>query len=215
MCQLSNEEKLKLLKQSIKAYERLLNYRYHIYLAHKGKIDFIELRFLANGFIHLSGISKLHDLFDVITAKGALYRELKTGCILKERISRSIYFEQIVPRLLSIIHLEQNFNNYPTNKYFKYTHRIDGNYSSIIFNYFIQSVFEEDKCHYFIRKIDSDNKGISFVLISTFIENKKDYAVGQQLMTLIRKKIINIITKEEFVITDKMVTKNSKIGAIQ
>ena len=201
---LTEKEKIILLDNTITAYERLVQFEYHILLGHKNKISLIELKFLPNAFIHVSGISKLKDVSKNLNARNALFRELKTTSRLKQRIVNSIYFDQIVTRLVSIINLERNFLNYCQNKYVKFINNSISFHSSIDFDYFIKSSENKDNFYYFIRKIDKDSADNSYVLISTFIENNKDYSLGQSLMSLLKKVFVNILTNEAIVIYNKL-----------
>lgn len=193
------EEKIKLLDEAIKAYERLLDLKYLITLAHKGKRSYLELIFLASGFVQLAGINKLKDLSRNSNMK-SIYRELKHEVKLKKRIINSLFFSRIIPRLQTIIKLEENFSNYTSNNYVKFIQKNSLLYSLIDYDYLVKSNLGGDNYYYFIRKSSDDRDNDSFILISTFVDNIKNYSLGQQLMSLLSKVLINTKTGEEFVI---------------
>lgn len=197
--ELVSEEKINLLDEAIKAYERLLDLKYLITLAHKGKRSYLELIFLASGFVHLAGINKLKDLSRNSNVK-SIYRELKHEVKLKKRIINSLFFSRIIPRLQTIIKLEENFSNYRSNYYVKFIQKNSLQYSLIDYDYFVRTKLGADNYYYFIRKSSDDRDNDSFILISTFVDNIKNYSLGQQLMSLLSKVLINTKTGEECVI---------------
>ena len=197
--ELVSEEKINLLDEAIKAYERLLDLKYLITLAHKGKRSYLELIFLASGFVHLAGINKLKDLSRNSNVK-SMYRELKQEVKLKKRIVNSLFFSRIIPRLQTIIKLEENFSNYRSNNYVKFIQKNSLQYSLIDYDYFVRANLGADNYYYFIRKSSDDRDNDSFILISTFVDNIKNYSLGQQLMSLLSKVLINTKTGEECVI---------------
>lgn len=197
-------ERLALLESAINSYEGLISSKYQIYLGHKNKIEYLQLIFLPSGFYHLAGINKLKDISHIKNIKKASYREIKSSTQVRYRIINSSYFDQITSRLISIIKLTTNFTHYMSNNYFKFIHCIPNFYSSIKFDYLVKSSENSNYFHYFLRKIDEKNINNDYVLISTFIENNKDYSLGQSLMSLLKKVFVNILTNEAIVIYNKL-----------
>ena len=205
-----NKRNLELLESAINSYEKLIETKYQFLLGHKGVIAYIELSFLPSAFFHLSGINKLSDISINRNVKKAFYRDIKEKASFRERIIKSEFFNRIKSRLVSIIRLENNFKLFETNKYVKFAHKITGEYLSIDYDYFVTSRFKDNQYYYFIRNIDKSKKGSGYVLISNFIENEKDYSVGQQLMTLLRNTLINLKTGKELTIFSKGLNKVAK-----
>lgn len=194
---------LSILDDAISSFEWLLKRKYKISLAHKGKETDIELVFLPKTFIHVSGINKLTDVsFSTNTAHAALYREIVNKENIRKQIAASSYFENIVGRLYSIIDLKDNFEDAENNHHFKFIKKIGNNYTLIDYNFFIKSTFDKETYYYFLRYSNNPANQNECVLISTFIENNKDYSIGQESMTLLKKIVVELETGIEFTIFD-------------
>ena len=196
-------ENISILNESISAFEWLLNRKYKITLGHNEKELEIELIFLPKTFIHLSGISKLTDIsLCEDNSKSALYRSIKNDESLRIRIVSSSYFSGIIGRLYSIIDLKDNFEDVENNRHFKFVKKIAYNYTLIDYDFFIRSDYNNDRYYYFLRYSGNLSNPNECVLISTFIDNNKDYSIGQEPMVLLKKIIVELDTDIERVIFD-------------
>lgn len=194
-------EYLGLLNDTLSAFEWLLNRKYKITLAFKGKETEIELVFLPKTFIHLAGINKLTDIsLYPGNASGALYRSIVKDGELRKRIVSSSCFNQIIGRLYSIIDLKENFEDAENNRHFKFVRKVGFSYTLIDYNFFILSEYGNDKYYYFLRYSGNLNNLKECVLISTFIDNIKDYSIGQEPMTLLEKIVVELDTGTETII---------------
>lgn len=196
-------DNLSILDDAISSFEWLLKRKYKISLAHNEKEIDIELVFLPKTFIHLSGINKLADIsFSTNTAHAALYREIRSEESIRRQIAGSSYFNDIVGRLYSIIDLKDNFEDAENNRHFKFVKKIGNNYTLIDYEFFIKSTFDKDTYYYFLRYSNNLANRNECILISTFIENNKDYSIGQESMTLLKKIVVELDTGIESTIFD-------------
>ena len=189
--QLKVEDNLSILEEALSAYKNLIKTRYQIFLAHKKHEYFIDLVFLPRNFIHLSGINKLKDLSLLTNSKTMQFYRLCKDKILRDRVTRSIYFEHIKNRLYPIIYLSSILTSVDITSYYKYVRKIDFNYTSIEFNYFIKGEIYNNIHYYFMRSLDNSNSLNEHILVSTFIDNYKNYSLGQELMTLLKLTVIS------------------------
>ena len=189
--QLKVEDNLSVLEEALSAYKNLIKTRYQIFLAHKNHEYLIELVFLARNFIHLSGINKLKDLSLLTNSKTLQFYRLCKDKILRDRVTRSIYFEHIKNRLYSIIYLSSVLTSVDIISYYKFIRKIEFNYTSIEFDYFAKGELYSDIYYYFMRSLDNSNSLNEHILVSTFIDNYKNYSIGQEQMTLLKLTVIS------------------------
>jgi len=136
-----------------------------------------------------------------------LYKKLITNNSESEKVKSDLtssnYFDEIVSRLYCLIELQQNFYNAKDNRHYKFLSKQYGNYTSIKFDYLIRSEYCSNVYYYFLRHDEKSENPNQFVVVSLFIENKKDYTNGQTYMYLLSKEEINKTTGEKFVIFKK------------
>ncbi|MBQ7242775.1 MAG: hypothetical protein IJS52_01005 [Bacilli bacterium] len=199
----SAQENLSILEDSLSAYEWLRKRKYRITLAHKQKETVIDLVFLTKNYSHASGVDKLSDVSAISgSSPAAFYRSVIASDNLKRQLAASTHFNGIIHRLYSIIELKDNFEDAKNNRHVKFAMKRGDNYTMIDYDYFIESQYEGDHYYYFLRYSGNSSNPNECVLISTFIENNKDYSLGQARMTLLRKTLIEIDTNNETVIYD-------------
>lgn len=197
----AKQEKLSILEDALSAFDWLLKRKYKITIAHNNKEIEIELVFLQKTFIHVAGINKLSDIsFSTNTAHAALYRNIVRNEDYRSQIASSVHFDDIVGRLYSIIDLKDNFEDAENNRHFKFVKKVGHNYTLIDYNFFIKSEYLEDTYYYFLRYSGNPNNQNECILISTFIENFKNYSIGQEPMTLLKKVIVELDSGQETVI---------------
>ena len=197
------EENLSILNEALSAFNWLIKRKYKITLAHNEKEIELELAFLPKTFIHVAGINKLADIsFSANTAHAALYRTIVKSEDYRNQIASSSYFNDIIGRLYSIIDLKDNFEDAENNRHFKFIKKVGYNYTLIDYNFFVKSECQGNTYYYFLRYSGNPNNRNECVLISTFIENIKDYSIGQESMTLLKKVIVDLKTGEETIIYD-------------
>lgn len=192
-------ENLSLLNDSYKAFLDLVNLSYKIKLAQNGKIVDIELIFLDVNFLHLSGVDKLIDITLVTESNpSVLYKEFKkNNHDLRRLLASSTYFNSIADRLYSIIDLRDNFYNAKDNKHYKFIQNTKPFYTLIKYEYQIKSQYGGDTYYYFLRNRNNPNNPNEYVVVSTFIENELDYAIGQSYVTLLEKIEVNKANESE------------------
>lgn len=200
------ENFIETLNEALESFRDLLNIQYNIVVARKDVEYLINLVFLERNFIHLSGIDKLVDIA-LVKETPNLYKKLITNNSesdkVKSYLASSNYFDEIVSRLYCLIELRQNFYNAKDNKHYKFLSKKYGNYTSIKFDYLIRSECCSNVYYYFLRHDEKSENPNQFVVVSLFIENKKDYTNGQTYMYLLSKEEINKTTGEKFVIFKK------------
>ena len=197
-------QNLNLINDSLSAFEWLTKRKYKIVLAHKGKITNIDLVFLPKNYVHIAGVNKLEDISVAPNqSHAALYRDIKKNEELRKRIAQSSYFDIIVGRLYSIIDLKDNLEDVNNNRHFKFIKKVANNYTQIEYDFFIESKYDNNKYYYFLRYSHNPANANECVLVSTFIENEKDYSIKQEQMTLLKKTLVDLNTSEERIIYDR------------
>ncbi len=195
------QEKLKLFEDALDSFSVLLNTKFKLLLGRKGKETKIELVFQPRNFLHVFGIKKLIDISEFIgNTSQTYYRKVLNSSVLRNLIVSSKYFNKIIPRVYSIIELKENFLDAKYNSHFKFVRKETYNFSLIDYNFLIISEYNNDKYHYFLRYTKNKKNRFECVLVSTFIENKKDYTIGQERMTLLKKVAVDILTGKETLI---------------
>lgn len=184
---------LSLLNESYDSFLELMNLSYKIKLAKNDKVADLELIFLEVNFVHMAGLDKLIDITFVAEANpNVLYKEFKkNNNEFRKTLAASNYFGNIVDRLYSIIDLRDNFDNARDNKHYKFVQNIRPFYTQIKYEYQIKSEYGDDTYYYFLRNRQNPKNPSEYVLVSTFIENKLDYAAGQSFVTLLKKVEVN------------------------
>ena len=120
----------------------------------------------------------------------------KTSNKIKKQLVMSVHFSTIVNRLLSIDKLKSNFDKASNNKHYKFVNRERENYTLINYNFIIKCFDGDNNYYYFLRRSNEVDGFIECVVVSTFIDNKKDYTKGQAYMTLLYKTLISNSTKK-------------------
>ncbi len=196
-------ERLALLNEALSAYEWLLKRKYNIKLGYKNSETEIDLVFLNKNFVHVAGINKLSDIWTNDISASSFYRLLTNDDNYKRIVISSQMFNIIVGRLRSIIDLKDNLEDVENNRHIKFVRRDSQYHTSIKYDYLIISHFGNDSYHYFLRLSGNSNNRKECVLISTFIENARDYSIGQQQMTLLRKSIVELENNVETIIFER------------
>lgn len=190
--------KIGLLIESAKAYNDIVNFKYDIILGRKGRIEKINLIFLRKLFLHLSGINKIINKSILDNYPNILNSIINSDTTLINLIINSNNFEEISPRLLCLINLKDNLHNAGKNKHFQFIkNNFCNNYTSIEFNFLLKCPFLYGNAYYFLRKSENSIDNNEYICISTFIENDKDYSIGQSLMTLLSKSEINLLNNSK------------------
>lgn len=183
---------LKLLNDSYDAFLDLVELSFEIKLAKNDKVVDLELSFFEVNFVHMAGLNKLIDITVVSEATSSvLYKKFKNNSGFRKELASSKYFENIVGRLYSIIDLRDNFDNANDNKHYKFIHNVKPFYTQIKYEYQIKCNFNNDTYYYFLRSRNNPNNPKEYVIVSTFIDNEQDYALGQSFVTLLKKVEIN------------------------
>ena len=196
-------ENLNTFNESLFAFRDLLSLQYNITVARKEQIYSIKLVILERNFVHMAGIDKLSDIALVSNVPN-IYKKIIAGDDIsnkaKEQIASSIYFDEIITRLYSIIDLRDNFYNARDNKHYRFISKEYGNYTSIKYDFIIKSFYGNNTYYYFLRKDDKTDSNNQYIIVSTFIDNIKDYSCGQAYMTLLEKVEIDLKNNTENVI---------------
>lgn len=83
------------LQVCAKAFEHLLDTKYHIVIGRKGKLTELNLLFDPTEFHHLIGLHKLHDLRLSRGNREKIFRQILDGSLSMEDLKKSRYFSTI------------------------------------------------------------------------------------------------------------------------
>jgi len=197
---------IELLIESAKAFKELLNYQYEIKLGRKGVLYDINLVFFKKNYLHLSGLDKIIAK-SIFNEYPNIYESIinKNLKLLKIIISNK-YFYKIFSRLNSIILLRNNFYNPTKNKHYQFVMNTYKTFTNIEYDFLLKCSSDLGWCYYFLRQNANSIKSNEYVVVSTFIENNKDYSLGQSYMHLLYKKEINVNSSNTIIIYDKAIS---------
>ena len=171
-----------------KAFEKLLDIKYHIVIGRKGKTVDLTVTFEAVDFHHLAGLHKLHDLRLSRASREKVFYQILSGDITLDDIKKSRYFCNIQKRLEPFCKIESFFDQ--NNLIFRYNKKLQA-FSLIEAEYLLSTPYEHTDVYIFLDQ--KDNAG-TFFCRSFFPKEEKDYTKGQAVYTLLKKEKIHILT---------------------
>ena len=187
------------LLECAKAFEQLLDKKYHIVIGRKGKSVDFELEFRATEFHHLAGLHKLKGI-EILTGKREqVFSDILSGNISLQDIEKSAFFSKIKKRMESLTGLENILDDNRT--VFKYNKNIN-RFSNIQADYLLSTPYQANDIYVFI----SPQKEASnhYFCRSFFPKGDIDYTRGQPTYTLLLKEKITISTGEKEILYDRL-----------
>lgn len=167
-----------------RAFEHLLDIKYHIILGRKGKLTELNLIFSPSEFHHLIGIHKLLDLHLAKGNREKIFRQILSAKISITDIQKSHYFSQLQKRIELFDQIENILDSnqlvFRYNKSLRY-------FSMIEATYLLSTPYQNTDIYIFL-----DNKEENFFCRSFFPKEDTDYTRGQPIYTLLKKEKINL-----------------------
>lgn len=197
---------LDLLNKALEAFQELLNIQYNITVARKNNKYLLNLVVLERNFYHMAGLKYLSDVALAIETPN-FYSSIVVGGDesenIKNQLVESRHFEKIVGRLYALIDLRDNFYNAKDNKHYKFVGKGYGNYTSIEYDYIIESEYKSTVYYYFLRYDEKSENSNQCVIVSLFTKGIADLTKGQARLTLLEKVEINKNTNKTTLIYRK------------
>ena len=184
------------------AYRKLINTRYHCVIGRKGiKREFV-IGFSPYEFHHLCGLLKLPDIPALRGNRERVYKDILSGKITYEMISKSGSFNLISDRLSYLSRLEEFLDS--NLIIFSYDKR-NSKASRIEAKYLLQNTMDDEVVYFFIgeQKYDEALMGVSF-----FLKDKLDYSIAQPRWTLLYKSKKLLDSDSVFVQYDRLTGAN-------
>ena len=169
-----------------KAFEHLLDIKYHIILGRKGKLTELNILFDPTEFHHLIGLHKLHDLRLARGNREKIFQQILTGDISMDEIKKSRYFSSIQKRIEPFDQIEHLLDS--NRLVFRYNEKLQS-FSMIEAEYLLSTPYQNTDIYIFL-----DQKEDNFFCRSFFPKEEKDYTKGQAIYTLLKKEKITLST---------------------
>lgn len=176
------------LQECAKAFEKLLDKKYHIVIGRKGKSADIDLAFEAVDFHHLIGLHKLKDLRLSRGNREKVFKDILSGHILFPDLEQSLYFNQIEKRIEIFSDLEKILDD--NRLVFKYNEKAHS-FSLIQAEYLLSTLYKTNEIYIFLDRRKAEEQ---FFCRSFFPKESKDYTIGQAVYTLLFKEKITLST---------------------
>lgn len=174
------------------AYKNLFNKKYIFKLGRKGKLYVIELNFSVMDFHHLAGLKKLDDIKVLHKNRALVFKEILKGKITIDTIKKSAKFLDIERRLHCLKELETYLDTVQDIYIYDHNKNIG---SKIPAEYLMRNVIDKSEVFYFTLR----NNG-SFIGVSFFPKDKKDYTDRQVKLVLLEKSKVDLITNQTTVL---------------
>ena len=173
--------------QCAAAFEKLLNFQYHIVIGRKGKTEELYIEFLDKDFHHLMGLGKLKDLRIARQNRSQVFKAILTGTLSDHDISKSRYASQIENRFEPLTSIEQLMDN--NELIFRYNAN-KNIFSSIQADFLLSTPHEDNEIYIFIAQKEESGR---YYCKSFFPKEDRDYTRNQPKYTLLfkEKKIIS------------------------
>lgn len=127
------------LQACAKAFERLLDIRYHIVIGRKGKLTELNILFDPTEFHHLVGLHKLHDLRLARGNREKIFYQILSGSLSMDDLRKSRYFSNIEKRMEPFHNLETFLDG--NNLIFRYNKKLQS-FSLIEAEYLLSTPYE-------------------------------------------------------------------------
>lgn len=183
-----------LLYQCAVGFDRLLHYQYTFLIGRKGKTLSFVISFDPADFHHLAGLHKLRDNARFTTGmRDRIFQDILSCNLTLEDAQKSIYFDQISPRLQPLSTLEQFLDS--NELVFRYNEKTNV-FSIIEAEYLLENTVDSQTAYLFLAKRDN---GDTHVCRTFFPKANKDYSIGQTRYTLLKKEKTNLDSGETIV----------------
>lgn len=192
------------LLKSAKAFENLLNIKYHIILGRKGKTVEFEIDFDKTDYFHLVGLHYLSDMPNLKRNRDEIFNKIIAGDITYSQLEKSVFFYDSSNRYginMRITHFSDIENILDSNDtVFKYS-KDRSRFSNIDASYLLTAYSNNEKIYLFL----ADEKYRSGkVCMSFFPKRNTDYEFNQIKMTLLYKEKIFIDSGKSIVLYDRI-----------
>lgn len=191
------------LQACAKAFENLLNVKYHIIIGRKGKSVDLTINFESVEFHHLIGLHKLHDLRLSRANREKVFFQILSGHISLDDIKKSLYFCNIQKRLAPFREIENLFDK--NNLIFRYNEKLQS-FSLIESEYLLSTPYKSTDIYIFL---DQKEEAGNFFCRSFFPREDKDYTKGQAAYSLLKKEKINLYTGKTQIQYDRLSPKTN------
>mgnify|MGYP000445843485 CR=1 FL=1 len=189
------------LQACAKAFEHLLDTKYHIVIGRKGKLTELNLLFDPTEFHHLIGLHKLHDLRLARGNREKIFYQILAGGISMDDLKKSLYFPSIQKRMEPFSKIEDFLDS---NKLiFRYNKKLQS-FSLIEAEYLLSTPYESTDIYIFLDQLPEPN---SFFCRSFFPKEDKDYTKGQAVYTLLKKEKTILSTGNTIIQYDRLTPK--------
>lgn len=179
------------LLQCAHEFENLLDVKYRIQLAKKGKLNDFELHFSKTEFYHLIGLQKLTDIPSLRADRDTVFDKIIDGKIKYDDIKKSSYFGYIRDRVHGFIYIQEILDSTYTT--FRYSQK-KNIFSKIDAEYLLDCSIDNKTFYLFIDELQDQN--IKYCR-SFFPKVDKDYTQNQTKLTLLYKEKINVKQKNK------------------
>lgn len=185
-----------------KAFEHLLDIKYHIVIGRKGKLAELNILFDPTEFHHLVGLHKLHDLHLARGNREKIFYQILAGNLSMDDLKKSRYFTEVQKRMEPFSQIE---NFLDSNKLiFRYNPKLQS-FSLIEAKYLLSTPYESTDVYIFL---DQHPESDCFFCRSFFPKEEKDYTKGQAVYTLLKKEKISRSTGTSITQYDRLSPKN-------
>lgn len=173
-----------ILKESVLAFQTLLEYEYHFVIGRKGQLREFYLTFDKSDFHHLAGLHKLKDIVQIQQGmREKIFDKIIIGRISYELIKKSAYYEQMSERIFLLRDLEKMLDD--NEMIFRYNEKVH-KFSLIKADYLLEGQANSISSFLFLGKRDDNERE---QMCRTFFRIKdKDYTEGQPRYTLLKKE---------------------------
>ena len=185
------------ISDCVNAFLPLLNTEYEIILGRKGKSVTLRITFDKKDCFHLMGLQYLIDRPELNRDRGKVFDEIVSGIITAKQVETSDFYKKIEERVHFLPVLESLLDSNDT--VFKYNQKAN-TYSMINADYLMKNSIENRNLFLFLSKNTEDN----YFCKSFFPEGKMDYTKNQASWTLLYKKKIDITTRTEKILYDRL-----------
>ena len=189
------------LQTCAKAFERLLDIKYHIIIGRKGKLTELNILFDPTEFHHLVGLHKLHDLRLARGNREKIFRQILDGNLCMDDLKKSRYYTTIQKRVEPFSQIEKFLDS--NNLIFRYNQKLQS-FSLIEAAYLLSTPYESTDVYIFLDRLPDPN---SFFCRSFFPKEDTDYTKGQALYTLLKKEKITLSTGKIITQYDRLTPK--------
>lgn len=171
-----------------KAFEHLLDTKYHIIIGRKVKLAELNLLFDPTEFHHLIGLHKLRDLRLSKGNREKIFFQILNGSISIDHLKKSRYFPMVEKRIEPLSQIESLLDS--NNLIFRYNPNLQF-FSLIEAEYLLSTPYKNTEIYIFLDRRSSSD---IFFCRSFFPKEGKDYTKGQAIWTLLKKEKIALST---------------------